>query len=96
MFFLTRRYTYSSLSARHRLDSPVDLTLRHYERIVTLSTERPSTLEALVGLFAALATSARPAVASCGVGAMHRLLSGAGDAMDADDVRSEIGLKRRR
>jgi len=77
-------------ATRHCLDLLVDLTLRHYERVVTLSTERASTLEALVGLFAVLATSARPAVASCGVGAMHRLLSGAGDAMDADGWRIAV------
>ena len=71
----------------HCLDLLVDLTLRHYERIVTMSPKATETLEALVGLFAALATSARPRLASCGVGAMHRLLSGAGDAMDADGWR---------
>ena len=80
----------------HCLDLLVDLTLRHYERIVTMSPKATETLEALVGLFAAPATRARPRLASCGVGAMHRLLSGAGDAMDADGWRVAADAPRRR
>ena len=67
------------------LDLLVDLTLKHHARVVTTPSPRGvETLAALVALFAALATDARARVASCGVGAMHRLLSGAGDALDAD------------
>ena len=72
-------------TAQRCLDLLVDLTLKHHARVVTTSSPRgKETLEALVGLFAALAADSRARVASCGVGAMHRLLSGGGDALDAD------------
>ena len=65
------------------LDLLVDLTAKRRERILTTSPPGRKTLGALFDLFVSLCLTSSKKLASCGVGAMHRLLSSlAGDALD--------------
>jgi brefeldin A-inhibited guanine nucleotide-exchange protein len=66
------------------LDLLVDLTAKRRERILTSENSRgKETLGALFDLFVSLCLTSSKKLASCGVGAMHRLLSSnAADALD--------------
>lgn len=66
------------------LDLLVDLTAKRRERILTTENSRgKETLGALFDLFVSLCLTSSKKLASCGVGAMHRLLSSnAADALD--------------
>tara|TARA_B110000977_G_scaffold151744_2_gene192641 strand:- start:10415 stop:16393 length:5979 start_codon:yes stop_codon:yes gene_type:complete len=71
-------------TAQHCLDGVVDLTLKFYDTVVNDGCENGGlqVLENFTNLLASLASRPHIELAACGVGALHRLLSGAGTLFD--------------